>query len=174
MTQMDHFCDHSIIRARVLVRDSRNREGNFEQVAMLHDMAGCMRAKETHDLLDEKNVDFFRFSGYGRWAWEVSWHESRRECWSHLARERGGRTHRKRPCDHHQGGSGASGYQDFAALGAQYYAFHQPSALISTPFGPSESCWGQKYRWVLKVSWFVLCRKKNRQLQCVTLYAYHI
>ena len=74
---MDHFCDHSIIRSRVLVlrsteimvflRDSRNREGNFEQVTMLHDMAGCMRAKETHDLLDEKNVDFFRFSGYGRW-----------------------------------------------------------------------------------------------------------
>ena len=51
---MDHFCDHSIIRARVLVLRSTEI-----MVTMLHDMAGSMRAKETHDLLDEKNVDFF-------------------------------------------------------------------------------------------------------------------
>ena len=30
-------------------------------------MAGCMRAKLTHELLDNENLDFSWFSGYGRW-----------------------------------------------------------------------------------------------------------
>ena len=137
---------------------------------MLHDMAGCMRAKETHDLLDEKNVDFFRVSGYGRWPGKSPDMNPAESVGAILQVSVEDELIEKDPATITRG-SGASGYQDFAALGAQYYAFHQPSALISTPFGPSESCWGQKYRWVLKVSWFVLCRKKNRQLQCVTLYS---
>ena len=34
---------------------------------MLHDMAGCMRTQATHQLLDDKGIDFFRYNGYGRW-----------------------------------------------------------------------------------------------------------
>ncbi len=49
------------------LKNRRNREGSFEDVTFLHDMAGCMRANATHALLDEQKLDFFRFSGYGRW-----------------------------------------------------------------------------------------------------------
>ena len=41
--------------------------GTFEEVKYLHDMASCMRARATHDLLDEEGLDFFRGYGYGRW-----------------------------------------------------------------------------------------------------------
>ena len=59
----------TVLKENVLpfLKDRRNREGSFEDVTFLHDMAGCMRAKLTHELLDNENLDFFRFSGYGRW-----------------------------------------------------------------------------------------------------------
>lgn len=59
----------TILKQHVLpfLKDKRNLEGRYDQVTFLHDMAGCMRAKATHDLLDEEKLDFFRFNGYGRW-----------------------------------------------------------------------------------------------------------
>ena len=38
---------------------------------MLHDMAGCFRAKATHDLLDRHDIDYFRAAAndcYPRWG----------------------------------------------------------------------------------------------------------
>ena len=49
------------------LKNPRNREGSFQDVTFLHDMAGCMRARASHELLDERKLDVFRFSGYGRW-----------------------------------------------------------------------------------------------------------
>ena len=49
------------------MKDSRNTHSGAEKVRYLHDMASCMRAKETHKLLDDSGVNFFRGYGYGRW-----------------------------------------------------------------------------------------------------------
>lgn len=35
--------------------------------ALLHDMAGCTRAKKSHDPLDAEKLDIFRYDGFGRW-----------------------------------------------------------------------------------------------------------
>lgn len=64
----DYFRE-TILKQNVLpfLRNKRNRQGDFEDVTFLHDMAGCMRAKQTHELLDDEKLDFFRYNGFGRW-----------------------------------------------------------------------------------------------------------
>ena len=59
----------TVLKEHVLpfLNNRRNREGSFEDLTFLHDMAGCMRANATHELLDKEKLDFFRYSGYGRW-----------------------------------------------------------------------------------------------------------
>lgn len=49
------------------LKDRRGRRDSFEDVPFLHDVAGCVHANATHELLDEEKVDFLHFSGYSRW-----------------------------------------------------------------------------------------------------------
>ena len=74
MTQMDHFCDHSIIRARVLVLRSTELMVSIQERKRIACAAFRIAQKVVTEYLAQVRqqnrhivVDFFRFSGYGRW-----------------------------------------------------------------------------------------------------------
>jgi len=59
----------SILKQLVIpfLRNRRNAHGRVDETIFLHDMAGCMRANETHALLDDESINFLRYDGYGRY-----------------------------------------------------------------------------------------------------------
>jgi len=63
-----YFREH-IIKKRLIpfLKKRKNRQSRFGEITYLHDMAGSMKVRAKHRLLDEFGLKFFRGYGHGRW-----------------------------------------------------------------------------------------------------------
>ena len=49
------------------LRQRKNRQGSFDDITFLHDMAGCFRSAGTQQMMEDEGLSGFGSSGPGRW-----------------------------------------------------------------------------------------------------------